>query len=67
MIFSMLFLIFTFKVPNLAGHLANLAETSKIVGPRGAHGARFFQLQGPLVLGHLVTWPSAKGNGGQNC
>ena len=66
MIFSKLFLIFTLKYLNLVKNLANLADDPKIIGPCGVHGALFFQHKGPLVLGHFVNWPSAKGSGGQN-
>ena len=43
------------------------AETQKIVGPCGVHGAPFFQLQGPLALGGARVPPSAKWSGGQDC
>ena len=66
-IFDRLFLIFTFKDPNLSENLINLAETLNIVGPRGVHRARFFQLQGPLTLGGARAPPSVKGSGGQDC
>ena len=45
----MLFLIFTFKDPNLAENLTHLANTPKIVGPHRVHGACL--LHDPL---HLV-------------
>ena len=48
MLFSMLFPIFTFKGPDLADNLTNMADTSKIVGLCRIHGACFFQLQGTL-------------------
>ena len=67
MIFSMLFLIFTFKDQNLAENLTNLTDTPKIVGLRRVHGARFLQLQGPLTLGGTRATPSVKGSGGQDC
>ena len=51
MIFALQFQIFTFKDPNLAECLTNLAETLKIVGPCRFHRACFFQFQGPLTLG----------------
>ena len=47
--------------------MINLAETLKIVGPRGVHGARFFQLQGPLALDSIMVPPSTKGSGEQDC
>ena len=59
--------IFTLKDLNLVENLADLAETPIRVEPRGVHEARFIQLQVPLVLGHLVTWPSAEGSGAHNC
>ena len=43
-IFSMLFLIFTFKDQNVAEYLTNLADQLKKVGPCRALGAFFFQL-----------------------
>ena len=61
------FLSFTFKDPNLAENLTNLAETLKIVGPRWVHRDRFFQLQGPLTLSGARAPPSVKGSGGQDC
>ena len=42
-------------------NLTNLAETLKIVGPRGVHGAHFFQIKGPLALDGVSVPPSAKG------
>ena len=62
-----LLLIFTLKDLNLVENLAYLAETPIIVEPRGVHGSCFIKLQVTLVLGHLVTWPSAEGSGAQNC
>ena len=67
MIFFVLFLIFTFKDKNVADNLTNLAETLKIGGPRGVHGACFFQLQGPFALGCARAPPSANWIGGQDC
>ena len=66
-IFSMKVKIFTLKYPNRAENPTDLAETLKIVGPRGVHGARFFQLQAPLTLGGVRVPPSAKGSGEQDC
>ena len=66
-IISMLFKFFTFKDPYLAENLTNLADTPKIVGLCRVHGARFFQLQGPLTLGGTRATPSVKGSGGQDC
>ena len=65
-IFSRLFQIFTFKDPNFEENLTNFEETLKIVGPRGDHGARFFQLQGPLALGGARALLSAKWSGGKD-
>ena len=48
MIFSMLFLNFTFKDQNLAENLTNFTDTPKIVWLCRVHGARFLQLQGTL-------------------
>ena len=47
MIFSMSFLIFTFKYPNLAENLTNLAE---IVGPRGVYVVAFSNSKDPWSL-----------------
>ena len=63
----MLFLILRIERKTLAENLTNLAETLKIVGPRGVHGAPLFQLQGPLALGGARAPPSATWSGGQDC
>ena len=51
MIFSMLFLIVTFKDQNLLENRTNLMDTPKIVDLCRVHGAHFFQL-----LGTPDTW-----------
>ena len=48
-------------------NLTDLAVNLKIVGPCGARGACFFQLQGPLTLGGVGVPPSTKGSGEQDC
>ena len=52
---------FPIQKSKLGGKSDKFAETLKIVGPRGVHGARFFQLQGPLALSGLRLPPSTKG------
>ena len=47
MIFSKLFLIYTFTDPNLAENLTNLAE---IVGPGLVYGVAFFNSKDPWSL-----------------
>ena len=51
------------KVAIWQENLTNLAATLKIVGTRWVHGARFFQLQGPLALGGVRLPTSTKGSG----
>ena len=67
MIFSMLFLIFTYKDQNLAENLKNFTDTPKTGGLCRAHGAPFFNCRGPLTLGGTRAKPSVKGSGGQDC
>ena len=68
MVFSMLFLIFTFKDQNLAKNLTNLMDTPNIVGLCRVHGTCFFcNCRGPLTLGWARATPSVKGSGGQDC
>ena len=55
--------IFSFRDPDLAENLTNLADTPKIVGLCSVHGACFFQLQGPLTLRGTRATPSVKGSG----
>ena len=67
MIFSMLFLIFTFKDKNLAENLTNLTDTPKIIGLCRFMGLAFCNCRGPLTLGGTRATPSVKGSGGQDC
>ena len=65
MIFSMLFLIFTFKDYNLAENLTNWTDTPNIVGLCRVHGAR--NCRSPLTLVGTRATPNVKGSGGHDC
>ena len=62
MIFSMLFLIFTFKDPNLVENLKNLADTPKKLDPAGFLRLSFSN----LTIGGARATPSVKGSGGRD-
>ena len=59
--------ILSIQKSKFGGKSDKFAETLEIVGSRGVHGARFFQLQGPLALGGARVPSSAKWSGGQDC
>ena len=47
--------------------MTNLADSLKIDGPCGVHGACFSKLKGPLALGGVRVPPSTKVRGEHDC